>query len=35
LEHNRRNCGLGRGALGLQCANGPPGVILQNGKSHP
>src|SRR5262245_52123548 len=35
LEHHRRNCGLGRGALGLQCANGPPGVILQNGKSHP
>jgi len=27
--------GSGRGALGLQCANGPPSVILQNGKSHP
>src|SRR6516225_2713624 len=35
LEHDRRNCGLGRGALGLQCANGPPSVILRNGKSHP
>ena len=29
LEHDRRGCGLGRGACDLQCAEGTPGVISQ------